>query len=95
MNEASIECRVQYAVNSVVYEPVSNSRLTDEAGFRIVDAKLTILIWFIGAIFQFSAERKYAIFESELKCLDIGLRTLAIPKFVPSRNEILERYYIA
>lgn len=88
-DERSVKHRIQYAVYSVMHQPVTDGRLVDDPMLGVKNVETVIGTVTVLPIDQLVVERKNIVLQMSLKLLHVLPPSLATAKFPPSRKKIL------
>lgn len=88
-NECFIKEGVQYPVNCVVQEPISNTCFMDVSWLWVVNLERVVFAVFVGLILQIVMQRQNIIHEVELEFLYIFLVPFALNELLPGQKQVI------
>lgn len=89
-NESSVKERIQYSVNGVMKQSVSDRCFVDVPWFGVVDSECLIATMLVGVIFKVLMKTDNIIHQSQLKLLDVSFLSFPSQKFFPGFQNIFE-----
>lgn len=83
MDERLVKERVQFSIQSVMYQSVPHARFVNIARFWVGYVEVMVAAVRVGFAFQFLAQAQCLIYQVILKFQDVGFHPLAAAEFLP------------